>query len=254
MVTTKGEAGVSMNCFENKSILVIGGSSGIGLQLSRDMCSAGAEVFVWSRHVHEDFESLQIRHQPVDVSVSLDASSLTLPDTLHGLVYCPGTIRLAPIQRLTEEDFQEDFNINVLGAVRVIKACLPMLTKAGRKEGASVVLFSTVASHLGMHFHASIAAVKSAVQGLAKSLAAELSNKGIRVNVVSPSLTDTPLAATLIDSDEKRSRSDKRHPLGRIGTPSDISSAAAFLLSDESSWITGQAIPVDGGMSSIRML
>jgi NAD(P)-dependent dehydrogenase (short-subunit alcohol dehydrogenase family) len=254
MITLKGEAGIVMNRFENRSILVIGGSSGIGLQLSRDIRSEGAEVFVWSRHEHEDFKSLQIRHQPVDVSMPFNASTLTLPDTLHGLVYCPGTIRLAPIQRLTEEDFQQDFNINVLGAVRAIKACLPVLTKAGRNEGASVVLFSTVASHLGMHFHASIAAAKSAVQGLARSLAAELSTKGIRINVVSPSLTDTPLAASLIDSDEKRNRSDKRHPLGRIGTPSDISSAAAFLLSDESSWITGQALPVDGGMSSIRML
>jgi NAD(P)-dependent dehydrogenase (short-subunit alcohol dehydrogenase family) len=243
-----------MNRFEQKTVLVVGGSSGIGLQLCKILNDEGAKLYVWSRHTHHDFAGLNIQYQEVDASASLDTSSLTLPDQLHGLVYCPGTIRLAPIQRLSEDDFREDYNINVLGAVRVIKACLPLLGKAGKNGGASIVLFSTVASHLGMHFHASIAAAKSAVQGLARSLAAELAAKAIRVNVVSPSLTDTPLAASLIDSEDKRSRSDKRHPLGRIGTPSDIASAAAFLLSDESSWITGQTVSVDGGMSSVKML
>jgi NAD(P)-dependent dehydrogenase (short-subunit alcohol dehydrogenase family) len=243
-----------MNSFENRRVLVVGGSLGIGFQLSSDLRGGGAEVHVWSRHPHQDFDKLGIVHRVVDVSAPLDRNPPPVPDVLHGLVYCPGTIRLAPIQRLSEDDFLEDFNVNVLGAVRVLKACLPSLGKAGREGDASIVLISTVASHVGMSFHASIAAAKSAVQGLAKSLAAELAPKKIRVNVVSPSLTDTPLAGFLLDSDEKRSRSAQRHPLGRIGSPADIAHAVRFLLSPQSSWMTGQAFPVDGGMSSIRLL
>jgi NAD(P)-dependent dehydrogenase (short-subunit alcohol dehydrogenase family) len=239
--------------FENKRILVVGGSSGIGLQLATELKEAGAEVQVWSRHARGDLEEAGILHHVVDVSVPLDIPPPPLPEVLHGLVYCPGTIRLAPIQRLKEEDFLEDFNLNVLGAVRVIKACLQPLGKAGREGDASIVLLSTVASHLGMSFHASIAAAKSAVQGLARSLAAELALKKIRVNVVSPSLTDTALAGFLLDTDEKRNRSAQRHPLGRIGTPSDIAHAVRFLLSTESSWMTGQVLPVDGGMSSVKL-
>jgi NAD(P)-dependent dehydrogenase (short-subunit alcohol dehydrogenase family) len=245
-----------MNSFKDRQVLVVGGSSGIGLQLSIELQAAGAEVLVWSRHPGEDLKKAGIAHHVVDVSAPLDSDRdpPPLPETLHGLVYCPGTIRLAPIQRLSEDDFLEDFNINVLGAVRVIKACMQPLGRAGREGDASVVLFSTVASHLGMSFHASIAAAKSAVQGLARSLAAELASKMIRVNVVSPSLTDTPLARFLIDTDEKLSRSAQRHPLGRIGSAADITHAVRFLLSPESGWVTGQAIPVDGGMSSVRPL
>jgi NAD(P)-dependent dehydrogenase (short-subunit alcohol dehydrogenase family) len=242
-----------MKDFENRRVLVVGGSSGIGLQLSTELRAAGAEVHVWSRHSNRDLEKKGILHHVIDVSVPFDKDPPPVPEVLHGLVYCTGTIRLAPIQRLSEANFLEDFNINVLGAVRVIKVCLQPLVKAGREGDASIVLFSTVASHLGMSFHASIAAAKSAVQGLAKSLAAELATKRVRVNVVSPSLTDTPLAGFLLDTDEKRSRSEQRHPLGRIGTPADITYAVRFLLSSQSSWMTGQVLPVDGGMSSVRL-
>jgi NAD(P)-dependent dehydrogenase (short-subunit alcohol dehydrogenase family) len=243
-----------MNGIKDRKVLVVGGSSGIGLRLSKELHAEGAELTVWSRHSNGDLEKSGITHQAVDVSVSLEKNPPSVPELLHGLVYCPGTIRLAPVQRLSEEDFIEDFNINVLGAVRVIKACLQPLGRAGREGDASIVMFSTVASQIGMSFHASIAAAKSAVQGLAKSLAAELAPKKIRVNVVAPSLTDTPLAGFLLDTDDKRSRSDKRHPLGRIGTPADIAHAAFFLLSPESGWMTGQVLAVDGGMSSVKPL
>jgi NAD(P)-dependent dehydrogenase (short-subunit alcohol dehydrogenase family) len=243
-----------MNGLKDKKVLVVGGSSGIGLRLSTELHETGAEVHVWSRHPREVLNKSGIAHQVVDVSAPLGSNPPPVPEMLHGLVYCPGTIRLAPLQRLSEDDFREDFNINVLGAVRVIKACLQPLGRAGRDGDASIVLFSTVASQIGMSFHASIAAAKSAVQGLAKSLAAELAPKKIRVNVVAPSLTDTPLAGFLLDTDEKRSRSNQRHPLGRIGTPSDISHAARFLLSPESGWMTGQVLAVDGGMSSVKPL
>jgi NAD(P)-dependent dehydrogenase (short-subunit alcohol dehydrogenase family) len=118
------------------------------------------------------------------------------------------------------------------------------------KNGAAIVLFSTVAVQTGLPFHASIASAKGAVEGLTRSLAAELAPK-IRVNAVAPSLTDTPLAAQLLSSDDKRSASAKRHPLKRIGTPEDIANTALFLLEDSSAWMTGQIIGVDGGLGTV---
>jgi NAD(P)-dependent dehydrogenase (short-subunit alcohol dehydrogenase family) len=171
-----------------------------------------------------------------------------LPETLQGLVYCPGSIRLQPFSRLRDEDFRADFELNLLGAVRVLRAALPCLKAADR---ASVVLFSTVAVTTGMPMHASIAAAKGAVEGLTRSLAAELA-PGIRVNAIAPSLTETPLAAGLLRTERQRAAAAERHPLGRIGQPSDLAAAARFLLSDEAGWVTGQVLHVDGGMGGLR--
>lgn len=167
------------------------------------------------------------------------------------MAYRPGTINLKPFARLTEADFLADFKINVLGAVKCIQTCLPALKKSGT---ASIVMFSTVAVQTGMNFHSSIAASKGAIEGLTKSLAAEFASSKIRVNTLAPSLTDTPLAHHLISTPEKKETSDKRHPLGRIGTSTELADATFFLLSPNSSWITGQIIGIDGGMSSVRTL
>jgi NAD(P)-dependent dehydrogenase (short-subunit alcohol dehydrogenase family) len=166
------------------------------------------------------------------------------------VAYCPGTIRLKPFQRLTREDFFEDLQVNLLGAVHIIKACLPNLKNSA--TGASIVLFSTVAVTTGMPFHASIASAKGAVEGLTRSLAAELAPR-IRVNAIAPSLTDTPLAASMLSSDEKRQAAAERHPIKRIGSPQDIARMAVFLLSDAANWVTGQVLHVDGGMSTLRV-
>ena len=235
---------------QDKNILVIGGSSGVGLQIVRELASKGANVYTASRTKHDDFDELKIHYQPVDITSS-EFELADLPKELHGLVYCPGTIRLKPFHRISEEEFLESFNINVMGAVRTLQACYRNLKKS---KGASVVLFSTVAVAQGMGFHASVATSKSAIEGLAKSLAAEWANQSIRVNTIAPSLTDTPLAADLLASESKQETAKKRHPLGRYGTPKDIAAAAIYLLSDDSSWMTGQVLHLDGGLSNIRTL
>jgi NAD(P)-dependent dehydrogenase (short-subunit alcohol dehydrogenase family) len=151
---------------------------------------------------------------------------------------------------LTSQDFLNDFQQNILGAVNLIQKVLPALKKA---EGASIVLYSTVAVKAGMPFHASVAAAKGAVEGLSRSLAAEFAASRIRVNVVAPSLTDTPLASALLNTPEKKEAAGKRHPLQRVGTAEDMAKLTNFLLSDDSGWITGQVIGADGGLGSLRV-
>jgi 3-oxoacyl-[acyl-carrier protein] reductase len=233
---------------DNKNILIVGGSSGIGLELVKVLSENYHEIYVGSRTADKLVEIPGVHHIPMDVTAeTLDLE--TLPKTLQGLVYCPGTIVLKPFQRLTIDDFRNDFNINLLGAVKVIQGCINLLKKS--PSGASIVLFSTVAVNTGMPFHASVGSAKAAVEGLTRSLAAEFAPR-IRVNAIAPSLTDTPLAQNLLSSEEKRKASADRHPLKRIGTPQEIARSAAYLLSDASAWISGQILPIDGGMSSLR--
>jgi 3-oxoacyl-[acyl-carrier protein] reductase len=232
--------------FQGKNILIIGASSGIGLSIAQTLQAEGASLFTASRRAPQGIQS---QHITWDVTQPIEGLFDVLPDTLHGLVYAPGSINLKPFQRFSLADFQADFNVNVLGAVAAIQANLARLRKAG---GASIVLFSTVAVQTGMGFHASIATAKGAVEGLTRSLAAEFAATKIRCNAIAPSLTDTPLAASLLSSDEKREASNKRHPIGRVGTPQDLAAVAKLLLSDEGSWITGQVLNVDGGMGRLK--
>lgn len=234
--------------FEGKNILVVGGSSGIGLALVKLLHEQNAKVYVVSRTASAEWPE-NVFYLQADVTGNLDALETFLPEHLHGLVYSVGSITLKPFKRLTSEDFLNDFQLNVLGAAFMIqKALKPMLQDAG----SSVVLLSSVAARTGMPYHASIAAAKGAVEGMALTLAAELAFQKIRVNVVAPSLTDTPLAQHLLSSPEKREASAKRHPLGKIGQPDDIGRLILFLLSDNSSWMTGQVIGLDGGLGKLK--
>ena len=233
----------------SKKYLIVGGSSGIGLALTKRLAAEGNKVIVLSRNQNQLELNDNIEHHKIDV---LDQSQ-NLPsfeEELDGLAYCPGSINLKPFKSLKEQDYIDDFRINALGAVKVINQYLPNLKKS---EKPSIVLFSTVAVQTGMPYHASIAMAKGAVEGLTRSLAAEFAPK-IRVNAIAPSLTDTPLARKILSTDEKKEASAKRHPLNSVGKAEDIANTAYFLLSDESSWVTGQILHIDGGMSSLRLL
>jgi NAD(P)-dependent dehydrogenase (short-subunit alcohol dehydrogenase family) len=170
-----------------------------------------------------------------------------LPEKIDGLVYCPGSINLRPFRGLKLETFQSDMQINFFSMVKVIQSVLPLLTASNQ---ASIVLFSTVAVKMGMPFHTSVAAAKGAIEGFAKALGAEYAPK-IRVNVIAPSLTDTPLADKFLNNDDKKEKSSLRHPLKRFGQSEDLAHMAAFLLSENASWMSGQILHVDGGLSSL---
>lgn len=219
----------------------------MGLETVRRLRERGAEVMVWSRSPTDELEAVGAVHSEVDVTSELP--DLELPDDLAGVAYFPGSINLAPFERIRIEAFQTDFEVNVLGAVRVLQRAMPVMAKAG---GGSVVLVSTVAVQTGMAYHASVAAAKAAVEGLTRALAAEYAAKSVRVNAIAPSLTDTRMAERLLSSDEKRERSAARHPINRVGTPEEMGALAAFLLGEDAPWISGQVIHVDGGLSTLR--
>jgi len=223
---------------------MIGGNSGIGLATARLLQAQGNTLIAAARS-GGPLDELGIPVQPFDAE---HPGLLSLPSVLDGFVYFPGTITLKPFHRLTSQDFLRDYQVNCLGAVAVLQAALPALKAS---PFASVVLFSSIAAAQGLAFHASIAAAKGAVEGLTLSLAAELAPR-IRVNAIAPSLTDTPLAAALLNSDAKMEASAKRHPLQQVGNPDDIAQLVAFLLSDASKFFTGQVLRPDGGLSSVR--
>ena len=231
-----------------KNIVIIGCGSGIGLATAKELHKTH-QVLGISRTKTSEIDNLNIQFYEKNI-LSDSLENITFPEKIDGLVYAPGSINLKPFNRLTEEDFRNDFEINVLGAVKIIQKLLSNLKKS---DNASIVLFSSVAAKTGMPFHASIATSKAAIEGLTKSLAAELAAQKIRVNAIAPSLTDTPLASQLLSSEERREASAKRHPLQKIGQPEEIAKMVVFLLSESGSWITGQTIGIDGGIGSLKI-
>lgn len=227
-----------------KNILLIGGSHGIGLSIVKELQETH-KIFVASR-TDESLSHVNVTHISFDATKDALDSAL-LPDKLDGFIYCPGSINLKPFKMMSLETIKEDMELNFFSMVKVVKNIISKMD-----ENSSMVFFSTIAVGTGMPFHSSVAAAKGAIEGFAKSMAAEYAPK-VRVNVIAPSLVDTTLASRLLNNDKKRESMDERHPLKRVGTPEDIAHCAVFLLSDKSTWITGQIIGVDGGLSTLNI-
>jgi len=226
---------------------IVGASSGIGKQLGLQLSQAGHNVFGTYFKNGADLKDSSIEFHQLNV-LDDDINVDFLPPSIDSLVYCPGSINLKPFTRIQASDFVADFNLQVLGAIKIIQAVLPRLKNS---DQASILLFSSAAVQTGLNFHSQVSTSKGAIEGLTRALAAEFAPK-IRVNCVAPSLTDTPLAHSLLNTEQKKEANAQRHPLKRIGTPEDIANLAQFLISDKSGWITGQIIHIDGGISTLR--
>ncbi len=228
--------------------LIIGASSGIGKKLAEQLSESGHQVFGTYCKNEIQSENALLQFYPMNVLDEHIAFDF-LPETLNGVIYCPGSINLRPFERIKPADFISDYNLQVVGAIKTIQAVAPKLKNS---DNAAIILFSTVAVQVGLSFHSQVAASKGAIEGLTKALAAEYAPK-IRINCIAPSLTDTPLAASLLNNDQKREANAQRHPLKRVGTTEDIANMVEFLLSEKASWITGQILHVDGGMSTLKI-
>lgn len=233
---------------ESKNILIIGAGSGIGEALLKRLNDKNAgNLYASSRSIEKIISASNVNAFELDVT----AEGVVFPEIngpIHALVYCPGSILLKPFRQLKLQELQKDMEVNVFGFIRMLQHYEQAL-----KEGnASVVAFSTVAVGTGMPFHTSVAAAKGALEGVVKSLAAEWAPE-VRLNVIAPSLTDTPLAARLLRNEQQRQASEQRHPLKKIGTADELAAMAEFLISEDAAWITGQVFHVDGGMSALRV-
>ena len=226
-----------------KNIIIIGGSKGIGNAILRNAIQDNNVVNI-SRNLPE------ITH-PNLTNYQLDVLVSELPDIeqVDVLIYCPGSINLKPIMSLGIDDFRNDFEINVIGAVKSIQKYLPTLKKG---TNPSIILFSTVAAKLGMPFHASIATAKSGVEGLVKSLGAELAPT-VRVNAIAPTITETSLSAAILRNDRMKENMIERHPMKGYLDPEEVAGMAKFLMSDNAKSISGQVFEMDYGIVSFKI-
>ena len=226
-----------------KKILIIGGSKGIGNAILQQQLENNS-VYTISRTAPE------ISH-PNLMHFSLDVLQDVLPEieSLDSVIYCPGSITLKPIGSLSIDDFRNDFEINVIGAVKVIQKYLPALKKGNQP---SILLFSTVAAKLGMPFHASIATAKAGVEGLVKSLGAELASS-VRINAIAPTITDTTLASGILRNDRMKENMIERHPMKGYLQPQEVAEMADFLISEKAKSISGQIFEMDYGIVNFKI-
>lgn len=229
-----------------RNYVIIGGSSGIGLELVSMLEKENANVIAtYNNNIVQDRQN--VKYFKFDVKTDV-LNIEDFPDEIHGLAYCPGSINLKPFHRFKDEDFIDDFKLQVLGATKIIQLLLPKIKKS---QDSSILLFSTIAVQFGFNFHSQVAISKGAIEGLTRALAAELSPT-VRVNAIAPSLTKTNLANRFLNTEEKIDLQSKKHPLKKLGEVKDIAEAAVYLLTPKSSWVTGQILHVDGGYSTIK--
>jgi len=229
-----------------KNILIIGGSKGIGFEILKQQLASNNQVFNLSRNAPEISNSnLNLKHFGLNVLTD------TLPEieNIDTLIYCPGSINLKPIESLSIDDFRNDFEINVFGAVKCIQKYLPILKKG---TNPSIVLFSTVAVKLGMPYHASVATAKAGVEGLVKSLGAELASV-VRINAIAPTVTNTTLSANILRNDKMKENMVERHPMKNYLQPEEVANMANFLISEKAKSISGQIFEMDYGLVTFKM-
>ena len=226
-----------------KNIVIIGGSKGIGNAILLQQLENNI-VHNFSRNT-PDISHPNLKHYALDVLKD------TLPDieNIDVLIYCPGSINLKPIGSLSIDDFRNDFEINVIGAVKTIQKYLPVLKKG---TNPSILLFSTVAAKLGMPFHASIATAKAGVEGLVKSLGAELASV-VRINAIAPTITETTLAAGILRNDRMKENMMERHPMKNYLKPAEVASMADYLISENAKSISGQVFEMDYGIVTFKI-
>ena len=226
-----------------KTIIIVGGSKGIGKAIIEKLIPNYLIINLSRSKPHIEHQNL--KHYNCDVL----SDELPAIERADGLIYCPGSINLKPFKRLSLDHFRTDFEINVIGAVRSIQAYAPALVQS---ENGSIVLFSTVATAMGMPFHASVSTAKSAVEGLMKSVAADLAPK-VRVNAIAPTITQTDLAAKLLRNERMIENTIQRHPLKKFLDPSEVAAMAEYLISNGSKSVSGQVFKLDCGIVSLKV-
>ena len=234
----------------SEKYLIIGATGSIGSSLAEQLKKSGKEIHLVGRDANKTkalSEQLNCKYTVLDVLENGFIEKLKSEiNEIKGIAYCVGSIDLKPFRMVNENDFIKCMQLNLFPAIEIIKGYQETL----KKNNGSIVLFSTVAAQKGFTNHSIIASTKAAIEGLTVSLAAEFA-PNIRVNCIAPSLTNSKIAEPMLKNKVLAEGIAKAHPLKRLGEGKDSASLAKFLITDESSWITGQIIAVDGGRSKL---
>ena len=243
---------------EKKCLIIFGGSGGIGSALAKRLKkdSPNIDIVITGRdraQLERLGQELGIRTTILDVCDpgSIDRCVSEVIESgavLSGVVNCIGSLHLKPAHLTTDEDWDSVISLNLTTAFRVVRAA----ASAMMRSGGSIVLVSSAAAISGIPSHEAIAAAKAGVIGLCRSAAASYARRGIRVNCIAPGMVQTQLTRQIWSSEVNRHASEKLHALGRLGDPDDIAAATAFLLSEQSSWVSGEVLSVDGGLARLR--
>ncbi|HJK95953.1 MAG TPA: SDR family oxidoreductase [Polyangiaceae bacterium LLY-WYZ-14_1] len=236
--------------------LVFGGTGGIGAELARQLHARRARLMLVARgedRLKALAQELDVpwttgdAREPDDVQAAVDATVERF-GRVDGIANLVGSVLLKPAHLTTPEELAETIALNLTSAFNVVRSG----TKAMMRQGGSIVLMATAAARTGLPNHEGIAAAKGGVLGLTLAAAATYASKRIRINAVAPGLVETPLTERIVQNETSRKASLDMHPLGRLGRPEDIAPTIAWLLGDESRWVTGQTIGLDGGVSTVR--